>query len=43
MSERGVDLSPRSIEALADARRRSDRWFLAAFGFLLLVAIWLLK
>ena len=43
MSERGVDLSTRSIESLADARRRSDRWFLLAFGVLLLVAIWLLK
>ncbi len=40
MAERGVDLSPASLEALSDARRRSDRWFLLG---VLLVAIWLLR
>ncbi len=43
MAERGVDLSPRSLEALADARRRSDRWFLLGLALLALIGVWLLK
>ncbi|MEF3365945.1 2-polyprenylphenol 6-hydroxylase [Methylocystis sp. 9N] len=43
MAERGVDLSPRSLEALADARRRSDRWFLLALVALALFSVWLLR
>jgi ubiquinone biosynthesis protein len=42
MSERGVDLSPRSIEALGETRRRSDRTMLIGLALVLLAAIWIL-
>lgn len=39
----GVDLSVETLEALAHARRRADRWFMLAMAAFLLAAIWLLK
>ncbi len=39
----GVDLSPGSIEALARARRRSDRYLLIGVALIVFVGIWLLK
>jgi ubiquinone biosynthesis protein len=41
MSERGVDLSPRSIEALGETRRRSDRTLLIGLALVLLAAMWI--
>ena len=43
MAEEGVELSDRSLDALAEMRRRSDRWFMLALSALLLLALWLLK
>jgi ubiquinone biosynthesis protein len=37
----GVDLSPRSLEALSEARRRSDRFFVLAFAAVALAAMWI--
>jgi ubiquinone biosynthesis protein len=41
MSERGVDLSPRSIEALGETRRRSDRTLLIGLALVLFAAMWI--
>ena len=41
MAERGVDLSPRSLEALADTRRRSDRTLLIGLALVLFAAMWI--
>jgi ubiquinone biosynthesis protein len=42
-ASRGFDLSPESLEALTQARRRSDRWFMATVALALLVIYLLLK
>ena len=41
MSERGVDLSARSIEALGETRRRSDRTMLIGLALVLFAAMWI--
>ncbi|MGZ9409017.1 MAG: 2-polyprenylphenol 6-hydroxylase [Methylocystis sp.] len=41
MSERGVDLSARSIEALGETRRRSDRTLLIGLALVLFAAMWI--
>ena len=42
-AEQGVDLSPASLEALAQARRSSDRTLLLGIAAILAAAIWLFK
>jgi ubiquinone biosynthesis protein len=42
MAEEGVELSDRSIGALDEMRRRSDRWFVLAVIALALLAVWIL-
>jgi ubiquinone biosynthesis protein len=41
MAERGVELSPASLEALAESRRQSNRWLLLGVAALLLLGAWL--
>ena len=41
MADRGVHLSPASLEALAESRRQSNRWLLLGVAALLLLGAWL--
>jgi ubiquinone biosynthesis protein len=43
MAEEGVELSDRSLGALEEMRRRSDRWFVLAVIAVILFAAWLLR
>ena len=43
MAERGVDLSPSSLDALAESRRRSNRLLLLGVAALLLLGAWLFR
>jgi ubiquinone biosynthesis protein len=41
MTQEGVELSNRSLDALDEMRRRSDRWFVLAVIALALLAVWI--
>jgi ubiquinone biosynthesis protein len=41
IAEEGVELSERSLSALDEMRRRSDRWFVLAVIALALLAVWI--